>query len=41
MEELINAVPKTLDDIKKISGLGDMKCQKYGKLILEIIRDNK
>lgn len=41
MDELIYALPETLNDIKKISGIGDIKCQKYGKAILEIIRENK
>jgi len=36
MEELIHASPKTLDDIKRISGFGDIVCQKYGKAILKI-----
>lgn len=38
MEQLIAAMPKTIDDIKKISGFGDAKCQKYGKEVLEIIK---
>lgn len=38
MEDLISAMPKTLDEIKKISGFGDIKCQKYGNAILEIIK---
>ncbi|MEA4903140.1 HRDC domain-containing protein [Desulfitobacterium sp.] len=38
MEELISVVPKTLDDIKKVSGFGDIKCNKYGNAILEIIK---
>lgn len=37
MEELISAMPKTLDGLKKISGFGDVKCQKYGAAILGII----
>lgn len=38
MEDLIYAMPKTLDDIRKISGFGDVKCQKYGNAILEIVK---
>lgn len=38
MEALISTMPKTLDDLKKISGFGDNKCQKYGNAILEIIK---
>ena len=38
MEDLIAAMPKTLDDIKKISGFGDVKTQKYGNEILQIVK---
>lgn len=38
MEELISVMPKTLDDIKKVPGFGDIKCKKYGNDILEIIK---
>ncbi|MFA6808860.1 MAG: HRDC domain-containing protein [Eubacteriales bacterium] len=38
IEDLISTMPKTLDDIKKISGFGDIKCQKYGNAILDIIK---
>lgn len=38
MEELISVMPKTLNDIKKISGFGDVKIQKYGKAILDIVK---
>lgn len=38
MEDLIAEMPKTLDDIKKISGFGDVKTQKYGNEILEIVK---
>jgi len=37
MQDLINLMPKSLDEIKSISGFGDVKCNKYGKEILEII----
>lgn len=37
MEELINRMPRSLDEIKQISGFGDIKCQKYGVEILGII----
>jgi len=38
MEDLIIAMPKSLDDIKQISGFGEVKCQKYGNEILEIVK---
>ena len=37
MEELIKRMPRSLDEIKQISGFGDVKCQKYGAEILGII----
>jgi len=40
MLAVISAMPKTLEDLKKISGFGDVKCQKYGDKILEIVRLN-
>ncbi|NTW70664.1 MAG: helicase [Eubacteriaceae bacterium] len=39
MQELISSMPGNLDDIKKISGFGEVKCQKYGNAILEIIKE--
>lgn len=41
MEELISIMPKTFEEIKKVSGFGDVKCQKYGSAILEIINQYK
>ncbi len=38
LEDLISVMPKTLNDIKKISGFGDVKIQKYGNAILEIVK---
>lgn len=38
MEALISAKPKTLKDLEKISGFGEVKCLRYGKDILQIIR---
>jgi hypothetical protein len=37
LEALIAAMPRNLDELKKISGFGDVKCEKYGKEIIEII----
>lgn len=41
MEALISAMPKTLKDLKKISGFGEVKCERYGHAILEIINKHK
>lgn len=41
LEELVSVRPKTLDELKNISGFGDVKCQKYGAAILEIIKRQK
>jgi hypothetical protein len=38
MADIISKMPGTLEDLKKISGFGDVKCQKYGDKILEIVR---
>jgi hypothetical protein len=38
MLAVISVMPKTLEDLKKISGFGDVKCQKYGEAILGIVR---
>lgn len=37
LEALIEAAPKTLEDIRAIPGFGDVRCQKYGNDILEIL----
>lgn len=41
MESLIEAMPNTIDNIKKISGFGEEKCKKYGQDILKIIKKYK
>lgn len=40
LEKLVTVKPKTLDELKTISGFGDVKSQKYGTAILEIIKNN-
>lgn len=39
MLAIIAAMPSTMEDLKKISGFGELKCQKYGEKILEIVRE--
>lgn len=41
MEELIKLMPKTIEEIKSISGFGDVKCEKYGGAILEILNKHR
>lgn len=41
LEDLISAMPESLDDIKKISGFGEVKCEKYGNEILGIINKHR
>ncbi|WP_460278231.1 HRDC domain-containing protein [Clostridium sp. CTA-5] len=40
IKDIIKSKPKTLDDIKLISGFGKVKCEKYGADILEIVKRN-
>ena len=38
LEALIAAMPRSLDELREISGFGEVKCEKYGKAILGIVR---
>jgi hypothetical protein len=37
LEALITAMPLSLDELRKISGFGEVKCEKYGTAIIEIV----
>ena len=37
LEALIAAMPRSLDELREISGFGEVKCEKYGKAILGIV----
>lgn len=37
--ELATYLPQTLDEVRKISGFGDIKLAKYGKIFLEVVSD--
>ena len=37
LEALIAAMPRSLDDLRKVSGFGEVKCEKYGVGILGIV----
>ena len=38
MEEIISTMPMNIDELRGIKGFGDIKIQKYGEEILNIIR---
>ncbi|SFE62762.1 NERD domain-containing protein [Trichococcus pasteurii] len=38
LEALIATTPANLDELRKVSGFGDVKCEKYGEGIVEIVR---
>jgi len=37
LEAVIAAMPKSLEDLKRVDGFADVKCQKYGEAILAIV----
>ena len=37
LETLIAAMPKNIDELRKISGFGEVKCEKYGEAIIELL----
>jgi hypothetical protein len=37
MEALIVGMPRSLGELRKISGFGEVKCEKYGEAILGIV----
>ena len=41
LEEIIKVHPKSLSELKTVSGFGDIKCQKYGNDIIKILSDYK
>jgi superfamily II DNA helicase RecQ len=36
---MIKSRPQSLDDLTKISGVGEGKMKKYGKIFLELVRE--
>ncbi len=38
LDELVNYLPQTMDELSKISGFGKVKTEKYGALFLDIIK---
>jgi len=41
LEAVIAAMPANLDELKKISGFGDVKCEKYGEAILGVVAKHR
>jgi hypothetical protein len=41
LEEIIRISPKTIEELKKVNGFGDVKCAKYGEDIIKIISENQ
>lgn len=41
MENLIKLLPVTIDELKKINGFADIKCEKFGNDIISIIQKYK
>ena len=41
LEALIAGMPRSLDELRKISGFGEVKCEKYGFAILRIVEKYK
>ena len=39
LEEIITKAPKSIEDLKKINGFGDVKCAKYGNDILQMLEE--
>ena len=37
MMDLIDKMPKTISELRNVSGFGDVKCQKYGLEIIEVL----
>lgn len=37
LEDIIAKMPRTLSDLRKVAGFGEVKCQKYGDDILQIL----
>ena len=41
LEALIADMPSSLDELRKISGFGEVKCEKYGEAILGIVDNHR
>ena len=41
MEALIDGMPRSLDELRKISGFGEVKCEKYGEDIIRILEKHR
>jgi len=41
LEAIVKAKPKTIKELKAINGFGNIKCEKYGMDIIEIVNKNR
>lgn len=41
MDAIIEQMPKTIEELLKINGIAEKKCEKYGKDILHIINSSE
>jgi len=41
LEEIVQLPARSLDDLRKVTGMGDWRVQKYGARILEIVNETK
>jgi superfamily II DNA helicase RecQ len=41
LEELIAVMPRSLTELRKVSGFGEVKCEKYGEAILGILERHR
>lgn len=40
LEALVKAKPKNVEELRKVNGFGNVKCERYGKDIVEIVNKN-
>lgn len=40
LQALVKAKPKSIEELRKVNGFGNVKCERYGKDIVEIVNRN-
>lgn len=40
LQALVKAKPKSVEELRKVNGFGNVKCERYGKDIVEIVNKN-
>lgn len=41
IDDLVEKMPRTMEELRGVSGFGDIKCEKYGEELLAVIRPGK